>query len=153
LFTEGNIQGNKPEEKITRLQSVIATAPKETVPILRDDSCQWYWHYFQNNRWRFMQRTARRFSGKDFTTWDVPRLFAEIDNSFKKALAAAETLKKIPVIAYDLLERGSLPDKYRPTLYDFIAHEALAFYTAGEQAAAALRNTFEVSADSDIRSS
>ena len=29
-----------------------------------------------------------------------------------------------------------MPDSYRPTLYDFIAHEALQFYTSGEQAAA-----------------
>ena len=152
IVLEGNIQGNKPEEKITRLQSVIATAPKETVPILDTILAEWYWHYFQNNRWRFMQRTATSAPpGKDFTAWDLPRLFAEIDKQFQKALAAAETLKKIPVTAYDqLLQRGSLPDKYRPTLYDFIAHEALAFYTAGEQAAALPQDTFEVSADSDI---
>ena len=35
--------------------------------------------------------------GKDFTTWDLPRLFAEIDKHFQKALAAEEQLKKIPV--------------------------------------------------------
>ena len=29
-----------------------------------------------------------------------------------------------------------MPDAYRPTLYDFIAQEALKFYTSGEQAAA-----------------
>src|SRR5712671_7031263 len=34
IVLEGNIQGNKPEERITRLQAVIATAPKETAPIL-----------------------------------------------------------------------------------------------------------------------
>ena len=30
--------------------------------------------------------------------------------------------------------KGTLPDSYRPTLYDFLAHEALEFYTPGEQA-------------------
>src|SRR5688572_25571847 len=34
LVLEGNIQGNKPEEKILRLQAEIAKAPKETVPLL-----------------------------------------------------------------------------------------------------------------------
>ena len=29
-----------------------------------------------------------------------------------------------------------MPDSYRPMLYDFIAYEALAFYTSAEQAGA-----------------
>jgi hypothetical protein len=99
---------------------------------------EWYWHYFQNNRWRFMQRTATaQAPGKDFTTWDLPRLFAEIDQQFGKALAAADALKKVPVSAFDdVLQKGTLPDAYRPTLYDFVANEALKFYTSAEQAAA-----------------
>ncbi len=39
---------------------------------------------------------------------------------------------------------------YRPTLYDFVAFEALKFYTSGEQAAAKPQDVFEVSADSPI---
>ena len=34
IALEGNIQGNKPEEKITRLEAEIAKAPKEMVPLL-----------------------------------------------------------------------------------------------------------------------
>src|SRR5262245_1659638 len=88
IVLEGNIQGNKAEEKITRMEAEIAKAPKEMVPMLDTILANWYWHYFQNNRWRFMQRTATAESpGKDFTTWDLPRLFAEIDRQFGKALA------------------------------------------------------------------
>src|SRR5258706_8305394 len=130
IVLEGNIQGNKAEEKITRMEAEIAKAPKELVPILDTVLADWYWHYFQNNRWRFMQRTATAQSpGKDFTTWDLPRLFAEIDRQFTKSLAGADTLKKVPVSQFDvLLQKGTLPDTYRPTLYDFIAHEALNVY-------------------------
>ena len=60
----------------------------------------WYWHYFQQNKWRFMQRTATaQQPGKDFTTWDLPRLFAEIDKHFQSALAAEKTLKATPIAA------------------------------------------------------
>src|SRR5437016_376164 len=152
IVLEGNIQGNKPEEKITRLEAEIGKAPKEIVPLLDTILANWYWHYFQNNRWRFMQRTATaQAPGKDFTTWDLPRLFAEIDKQFQKALASADVLKQIPVATYDaLLQKGTLPDSYRPTLYDFIAHEALSFYSSGEQAAAKPQDSFEVSAESPI---
>jgi len=152
IVLEGNIQGNKPEEKITRLEAEIAKAPKEIVPLLDTILANWYWHYFQNNRWRFMQRTATaQAPGKDFTTWDLTRLFAEIDRQFQAALAAADRLKATPIATFDsLLQKGSLPDAYRPTLYDFIGQEALRFYTAGEQAAAKPQDAFEVSADGPV---
>jgi uncharacterized protein YfaS (alpha-2-macroglobulin family) len=152
IALEGNIQGNKPEEKITRLQAEIAKAPKEMVPVMDAILANWYWHYFQQNRWRFLQRTATgEAPGADFTTWDLPRLFAEIDKQFTKALAAEATLKATAIASYnDLLEKGTMPDRYRPTLFDFLAHEALAFYTSGEQAAAKAEDAFELTASSPI---
>src|ERR1051326_153970 len=152
IALEGNIQGNKPEEKITRLEAEIAKAPREIGPVLETLLAHWYWHYFQQNKWRFMQRTATaQAPGKDFTTWDLPRLFAEIDKQFQRALVAAPVLKATPVSAWDdLLQKGTMPDSYRPTLYDFIAHEALEFYTSGEQTAARPEGAFELSAESPI---
>ena len=152
IALEGNIQGNKPEEKITRLEAEIAKAPKEMAPLMNTLLAEWYWQYFQQNRWRFMQRTATAAQpGKDFTTWDLPRLFREIDRQFQKALAAEKILKATPISAWnDLLRKGTMPDSHRPTLYDFIAHQALEFYTSGEQAAAKPEDAFELSADSPI---
>ena len=81
IALEGTIEGNKPEEKVTRLKAEIAKAPKEMVPVMEAILANWYWHYFQQNRWRFMRRTATAESpGEDFTTWSLPRIFAEIDN-------------------------------------------------------------------------
>ncbi|QEL14538.1 alpha-2-macroglobulin family protein [Limnoglobus roseus] len=147
---EGNVQGNKPEEKITRMQAEIAKAPKEMVPIMDAVLANWYWHYFQQNRWRFQRRTATAAApGNDFTTWDLPRLFAEIDKQFTKALAAEKELKATPIATYDaLLEKGTQPDSYRPTLFDFVAFEALHFYAAGEQAGAKAEDVFEFDANS-----
>lgn len=152
IALEGNIQGNKPEEKITRLQAELAKAPAEMAPVLETLLAHWYWQYFQQNNWRFMQRTTTAVvPGNDFTTWDLPRLFAEIDGHFQKALAAEKFLKATPVSAWDdLLQKGTTPDSYRPTLYDFIAHEALQFYTSGEQAGAKPEDAFELSGDSPV---
>jgi len=152
IALEGNIQGNKPEEKITRMQAEIAKAPKEMVPVMDAILANWYWHYFQHNRWRFMRRTATAEPpGKDFTTWDLPRLFAAIDKQFTKALSAEALLKKVPIAQYDdLLPKGSVPDAYRPTLFDFVAHNAIAFYASGEQAAVKAQDAFDLMADSPI---
>src|SRR6266436_2559390 len=102
IALEGNIEGNKPEEKITRLEAEIAKAPREMVPVLDTLLAHWYWQYFQQNKWRFMQRTTTAEPpGKDFTTWDLPRLFEQIDRQFKKALTADKILKATPVGAWD----------------------------------------------------
>ncbi len=152
IALEGQIQGNKPEERITRLAAEIAKAPKEMVPVLTAIQANWYWNYFQQNRWRFMQRTATAAPpGNDITTWDLPRIYGEIDKQFTQALSHAAELKATPIGTYDaLLEKGTTPDAYRPTLYDFLVHDALAFYSSGEQAAAQPEDAFELSADSPI---
>ncbi|MCB1128083.1 MAG: hypothetical protein KDM81_16440, partial [Verrucomicrobiae bacterium] len=72
LTYEGQVEGNKPEEKITRMADEISKAPPEIVPILTAVQAHWYWQYFQQNRWRFMRRTATAEApGNDFTTWDL----------------------------------------------------------------------------------
>jgi len=152
---EGNIQGNKPEEKITRMKAEIAKAPDEMKPVMDAVMANWYWHYFQHNRWRIMQRTRTAESpSDDFTTWDLPRIFVEIDKQFTKAMAGEKTLKATPVSDYDdLLQKGTTPDIYRPTMFDFLAHNALEFYSSGEQAAAKPQDSFDLMADSPIFSS
>ncbi|MCA9248823.1 MAG: hypothetical protein KDA42_16970, partial [Planctomycetales bacterium] len=152
IALEGTIQGNKPEEKITRMQDEIAAAPAEMKPAMEALLAHWYWHYFQQNRWRFMQRSATAGPpSDDFTTWDLTRILAEIDKHFTAALENEDKLKTIPVGEFDeLLVAGTMPDAYRPTMFDFLAHEALNFYAAGEQAAARPQNAFDLMADSPV---
>ena len=149
IALEGEIEGGKPEERITRLQAELNTAPAEMKPVLQTLIAHWYWHYFQQNRWRFIQRTQTgEPPGDDFTTWDLARILGEIDQRFAAALAAEAYLKRTPVSVWDdLLEKGAYPDTYRPTLYDFLGHEALSFYSAGEQAGAKAENEFELTSE------
>ncbi len=152
IALEGNIQGNKPEEKIYRMQAEIEKAPAEMKPVMNAILAHWYQHYFQQNRWRIMQRTqTAEAPGKDVQTWDLPRILAEVDKQFSKALGAEKELKAVKIGEYDaLIEKGSLPDSYRPTLWDFLVHDAIAFYTAPEQAGAKAQDEFEIDAKSPI---
>ena len=152
IAQEGKIEGGKAEEMIVRLEAEMLEAPEPMMPVMEAVLAHWYWGYFEQNYWRFMQRTTTAEPpGADITTWDLPRILAEIDEHFTLALAADEDLKAIGVEQWDdLLEKGSVPDSYRPTLYDFLAFEALSFYSAGEQAGALPQDTFEIMADSPI---
>ncbi len=152
IALEGNIQGNKPEEKITRMQAEVEKAPAEMKPMMEALLANWYWHFFQQNRYRFMHRTMTGESpGGDIMTWDLPRILGEIDKQFVKALSHEKELKATPIATYDaLLEKGSVSDNYRPTLYDFVVHDALAFYSTPEQAGSKADDTFELLATMPI---
>jgi len=148
----GIIQGYQAEEMIVQLQAEIAAAPEPMQPVMEAVLGHWYWQYFQQNRWRFMQRTqTAEPPGADITTWDLATILAEIDRHFTLALAAEQTLKATPISAWDdLIVKGTVPDTYRPTLYDFLVFDALSFYSSGEQAGALPQDTFEIMADDPI---
>jgi uncharacterized protein YfaS (alpha-2-macroglobulin family) len=140
------------EQRIARLQAQIATLPEQTRPVLEAILGHWYWSYFQQNRWRIMQRTTTAEPpGEDISTWDLATILAEIDKHFTAALSQDPLLKATPVSQFnDLLEQGTVPDIYRPTLYDFLAFDALSFYGAGEQAGAKPQDAYDLTADSPI---
>jgi uncharacterized protein YfaS (alpha-2-macroglobulin family) len=152
ISLEGQIQGGKAEEQIVLLETEIADAPEEMKPVMETILAHWYWQYFQQNSWRFIQRTqTAEPPGEDITTWDLPRILAEIDAHFMLALEAEQQLKTIPIDQWDyLLEKGTVPDSYRPTLYNFLVFEALSFYSAGEQAGTIPQDSFEIMDDSPI---
>ncbi|NLT71824.1 MAG: hypothetical protein GXX91_14195, partial [Verrucomicrobiaceae bacterium] len=144
IVAETRIQGKQPEEKIQLIEEALTDAPEEIAPILKTLLASAYWDYFQDNRWRLLQRTrTSETPGEDFETWDLPRLLREIDTRYRSALEKADALQEIPLVDFDtLLVTGNVPAPFRPTLYDFLAHEALAFYTAAEQVGAAPQDSF-----------
>jgi uncharacterized protein YfaS (alpha-2-macroglobulin family) len=152
VLLQGTIEGNKAEERIKRLQAELALATPRTKPLLQAVLATWYKYYFSRNRGRFIQRsTSEGMEEDDFTTWDLRKIFAEIDKLYFDILQQKELLKTIPTKAFiGFLETGSLPLELRPTLYDFLAHEALSFYCWPEQAGAAPEDAFVIETDTAV---
>lgn len=150
IACQADVAGNKPAERIKILKAEIETAPVPMRPLMKLMLSQWYWHFYQRERWRFLNRsTTARLDDDDFTTWDLPKLFAEISGLFQGLLAEAETLQNSPLEQYQaVLEPGNMPPQWRATLYDFAAWTALEFYTSAEQAGARPENAFELDAAS-----
>lgn len=49
------------------------------------------------------------------------------------AVAAKEFLSKLPVDTWStLINKGTLVDSYRPTVWDVVVRDAIAFYSSGE---------------------
>ncbi|MDQ8181929.1 alpha-2-macroglobulin family protein [Pelagicoccus sp. SDUM812005] len=152
VVLETQIQGGRPEESIPRFQAELDRAPAELRPILQTLLAHSYWNYFQQNRWSFLQRSQTAAPpSDDFQTWDLSRILHEIDARFTAALSHKEFLQNTPIESYDaFLTEGAAPVAFRPTLYDFVVHEALSFYQTGEQGAIAAENPFPLSAQSPL---
>jgi uncharacterized protein YfaS (alpha-2-macroglobulin family) len=151
LVLHGVVQGNRSEEKLRALKAQTTAADSSTKPLLQAIEAQWYWHYYNQNRWRFIQRTqTEQVNDTDFTTWDLKKIFVRIDSLYWGVLAQKYLLTGIPISAFkDFLEPGTMPESLRPTLYDFLAHQAIEFYTSAEQAGARPEDAFELDAASD----
>jgi uncharacterized protein YfaS (alpha-2-macroglobulin family) len=148
---QSQLEGGDQAVSIKLLQSELAQYPVAMQPVLKAILAAWYWNYYQQNRWQFMQRTQTAAPpGEDFTTWDLNRILDEADKLFSAALTDRATLQKTPVQDFEeILNPGNIPDAYRPTLFDFLAREAIQFYRLAEQRSRP-QNAFDLSADTAI---
>ena len=93
-----------------------------------------YWQYFQQNRNKFYNRTkTSKKVSDDFRTWDLETLFYEIHVCFQHSLKNGILLQQEPLSNYKmLLIESKNSNESRPTLFDLLSHNALAFYKTDE---------------------
>lgn len=113
----------------------LANSRFPITPVLHSMLAEQYWNYYQNNRYLFMKRTetAGEIKEDDIRTWDLKKIVQEAVNHYEKSLENPEQAKKTKIDIYDkIIARGNTDRKYRPTLYDFLAHRAADFFMDSE---------------------
>ncbi|MCH8540961.1 MAG: hypothetical protein LAT58_09350 [Opitutales bacterium] len=114
---------------------------------------QWQ-NYFQQNRWRFQQRTdAGEAEGEGPEAWSLPRMLREIDQRWQEVLADGEILAehKIETLwELDFMSKGTVAADYYPTWYDLALRTALEFYQMGEQGGLLHAETFRLDAGDPV---
>ena len=134
------------------MEAEMAKAPKDLQPMMNAVLSNWYWQYFQRNRWRFAQRTrtAEARAG-DITTWDLPRILSEIDKQFQKTLSHHEILKKEGVKDYDfLLNPGPFLTATVPPCMISSFTMPCVFIPQGSKGDPRVQDAFVLSADSPV---
>jgi uncharacterized protein YfaS (alpha-2-macroglobulin family) len=138
------------EKSIIKLRDEAAASRYPVKPVLQSILADAYWQYFQNNRWRFYERsTAVNFNNDDITTWDLKTIVNATIKSYKASLGNIDSLKRTKIDLYDdIVVRGTSEGrKWRPTLYDFLAHRALGFFMGSEADISRPANRFTVNDD------
>ena len=141
-------------QRLIDLDAATKIAPLQTRGVLQAIQANWTWGFFQANRWRFAHRTTQMKNDADrdlseISSWDLLQIVLEIRDQFEKALASDAGLKKLFVRDWTmLLENGSLGDAYRPTLWDIVVRDAIAFHQTGERGLVDPEDAFELEASS-----
>ncbi len=140
------------DSQLSVVEDFKAMITKTEVPaknVLQNMLAKVYWDYFQQNRYQFYDRTktdpSTSSGSVDFRTWDLETLFAEISSYYEASLENSNILQTTTTEAFEpILTTYEGSNTVRPTLYDFLAHNALSFYTNNENSITKPTYAFEV---------
>lgn len=132
---------------INDFKAEIANSQAPTQNVLENMLATMYWQYFQQNRWKFYNRTntSEKVDETDFRTWDLETLFAEIQLHYQKSLQNGLILQQTKLEDYTVIINEQKNSKqFRPTLFDLLAHNALEFFKTDENSITQPAYKFEI---------
>ena len=114
--------------------------------ILQSILAELYFQYFNENSWKFSNRTETDVKqSDDFRTWDLKTLFKEINSYYIASVENAALLQQTKLDSYAPIlnqEKGS--KVFRPTLYDLLAHRAIDYFNDDKSNLAEPSNAFAI---------
>jgi uncharacterized protein YfaS (alpha-2-macroglobulin family) len=122
-------------KNLNRLKTEAQQATFPTKPLLHSMLGEMYWQYYQANRYEFLNRSETiNTDDNDIETWSLARIVQETFTQYHLSLADVERSKTEKLDIYEpVIHKGNdLGERYRPTLYDFLAHRAVDFFALQE---------------------
>jgi hypothetical protein len=149
LKYENSNEENAFEALCYELDSAAKQATFPDNAIMHSMLADMYWWYYQNNRYKFQNRSNTvNFDNADMQTWTLDDLVNEIIINYNESLVKKEELQKIAAKEYkELIYSGTKPRTLRPTLYDFLAHKAIDFFSNTEIALSKPADNYELRED------
>ncbi len=125
------------DDFINALAELNTLSETEKFPIkqlIHSVTAEVYWQYYQSNRWKFINRTQTvNFENNDVRTWDLKTISEHVNKHFLLSLESADSSQHSDLNDFsDILEQTSTERKLRPTLYDFLTHRAIKFFSNAE---------------------
>lgn len=129
---------------LNKLDSEASVSAFPVKPVLHSILAGMYWKYYEENRWRFYDRSQTiTFEKNDIETWSIEDIVKETVRQYHLSLEEVEKLKSTKIDIYHEILGGNINDSaeslgkhrnrnLRPTLYDFLAHRAVDFFSNSE---------------------
>jgi len=138
LLYKMNLQESKQEDaekkNINELEKEITTTNEPSKSILTSILAESYWNYFQQNRYKFYDRTNTvNFKKDDIATWSTDDFHKKISELYRASLKNEKLLQQTKLEPFDaIIIKGNV--RYlRPTLFDLLAHRALDYFKNDER--------------------
>ena len=135
LKFESYIEEEAYVKAIHKISEEIKTTQYPIKPLMHSLLASIYWQYYINNRWKFNDRTRTvSFNSDDLRTWDLNKIIQKTIQNYSLSLEEENKLKRTPINIYDeiITVTDNSLRKFRPTLYDFLAHRAVDFFMSEE---------------------
>lgn len=145
-----HLQENAEVSVINNFKQEVEQSERPLKNLLESVLANIYWEYFKQNRWKYYQRsrTSQTVNPDDFATWDADAMFNAIHHHFQNSLTNAPLLQSTRLESIDdILIQADNSKKYRPTLYDFLIHNAIDFYSTSESTVTKPSNEFKIDND------
>jgi hypothetical protein len=114
--------------------------------LLKSNLAGMYWQLFRNLRYNLYNRTSTvDFKKEDPNTWSADDFHHKIGTLYMESVRQENLLQQTRLDAYEaLIIRGNARN-LRPTLFDLLAHEALAYFQDDESMIKKPAYAFEIS--------
>jgi uncharacterized protein YfaS (alpha-2-macroglobulin family) len=136
---------NADLKTISDIEKEISTAAEPLKSVLTNYAAEAYWQYFQNNRWKFYDRTNTvGFKKEDVSTWTIDDLHKKISSCFLASVQNKKLLQQTKLDAYEPVINKGNARHLRPTLYDLLAHRAIDYFQNDERSITKPAEAFEL---------
>lgn len=145
------LSGSFEEESLEKTISALERKTKEykypLTAIFHSALGTIYQNYYQQNSWKFNQRTEiQGESTDDIKTWDLKTIVKRIQFHFDKSLIESEKLKRTPINYFEPIltnHQSALAEEkeIQRFLYDLLVKRAIEFYSSGQ---ASLPNPIDI---------
>ena len=122
------------ENSIASLETELNTAPSPIRQVVHSMLAELYWSYYESHRYMFLDRAETvGYESNDIKTWSLRKILQVTIQHYSLSLENPDDLKSTSLKMYDaiILEQKE-SKKFRPSLYDFLAHRAVDFYMNSE---------------------
>ncbi len=123
------VEENSFVKTLDELNAEAKVAQYPLNPIIHSIIGELYWSYYQNNRWKFYNRTETvNFDNSDITTWDLTKITNASIEHYLLSIQNIDSLKRTPIETFSEIIVEKDARNYRPFLYDFLAHRASDYF-------------------------
>ncbi len=130
---------------IFQLEKEATTATEPAKSILLNLTAEAYWQYFQNNRWKFYDRSnTQSFNKEDIATWTIDDLHKKMSTLYLASLQQKKILQQTKLAEFDpIITKGNMR-RLRPTLFDLLAFRAVSYFENDERSITKPTDAFEM---------